>query len=155
MATLGSHGLMLVSEPSTVTACSGRLEKSYQQVATLSGLGWSETTLSTSVSAGTNLVHRSLMAPCIVGLTLDWTQTLGCGSTVSYTARQDCARTGGVNVSTTCVVISSTDAVNGSVGAVAAGADVVCDRPPDRMDRCDIQTRRVRPRNWEPVVRIR
>ena len=103
MATLGSPGLMLVSEPSTVTACSGRLEKSYQQVATLSGLGWSETTLSISACAGTNLAHRLLMASCIAELTQGLIQMSGYGSTANYTAQQVSAEIGGVNVSITCV----------------------------------------------------
>ena len=132
---IDSLGPMHGSVPSTVTACSGRLEKSYRQVATLSELDWSEMMLSISAFAGINPAHKSLMALCIAELTLGWTQTLGCGSTVSYTARRACARTGGVNASTTCVVISSTDAVNGSVGAVAAGADVACDLPLDQMGR--------------------
>ena len=77
MVMLASLGPMHGSEPSAVTACSGRLEKSYRQVATLSELDWSEMMLSISASAGTNPVHRSLMALYIAELTRGWTQALG------------------------------------------------------------------------------
>ena len=104
--TLASLGPMRGSGPSTVMACSGRLEKSCRQVAIPSELDWSEMTLSISASAGTNPVHRSLMALYIAELTRGLTQMSGYGSTANYTAQQVSAEIGGVNVSITCVAIS-------------------------------------------------
>ena len=106
MATLDSPGPMLASVPSTVAACSGRLEKSYRQVATPSELGWSEMMLSISAFAGINPANKSLMALCIAELTRGLIQMSGYGSTVNYTAQQVSAEIGGVNVSITCVAIS-------------------------------------------------
>ena len=155
MATLGSPGLMLVSEPSTVTAFSGKLEKWYQQAVTLSGLGWSETTLSISAFAGTNLAHRSLMASCIAELTPGLIQMSDYGSTVNCIAQQVYAEIGGANASITYVAISLTGAASGNDGVAAVDAVGACDQRPGRMGQCDIRTRRARPKNWEPAVQIR
>ena len=155
MVMLDSLVPMHGSVPSTVTACSGRLEKSYQQVVTLSGLGWSETTLSTSVSAGTNLVRRQLRAWCTAGPTPGLIQLSDCGSTVNCIVRQGCAKTGGANASMIYVATSSTGVASGNGGEAVVDAVDACGQQPDLTDRCDTLARRVKPRNSGLVEQIK
>ena len=121
----------------------------------LSERDWTGTTFSTFAFAGTNLAHRSLMASCIAELTQGLIQMSDYGSTVNCIAQQVYAEIGGANASITYVAISLTGAASGNDGVAAVDAVGACDQRPDRMDQCDIQTRRARPKNWEPAVQIR
>ena len=95
------------------------------------------------------------MASCIAELTQGLIQMSGYGSTANCIAQQVYAEIGVANASITYGAISLSGAANGNDGVAVVDAVGACDQRPDRTDQCDIQTRRARPKNWEPAVQIR